>query len=325
MVMKCQGCVFFELCARRPALRIVRIASSERGSLVNWRTARLVRISSGTVMFISLSLVVLMVKCEHLLLSALPTFVIALDGAQAKGLTFFVRKALFVCCIQMRTGGENSGYSLVDDGDGCVDLPFGYREWRSHAEAVEHAAGRAHNIHRQPPSQAFVPDGDPQHVGWFFCLSILDKLDADEQSLAPYIPDVHVAVLEFTQTGQQVLSPSSCLFDQPLLLNHVDDGQPDCCRKRVGDVRGHMHEAFIVAIFLDLGGGEGGSKWDAAAKRFGNREHIRHDGERLKAEHGAEPPKAGLGFVENQEHPALLAKLAQAREILRWGDNNAPS
>jgi hypothetical protein len=39
-------------------------------------------------MFISLSLVVLMVKCEHLLLSALPTFVIALDGAQAKDLTF---------------------------------------------------------------------------------------------------------------------------------------------------------------------------------------------------------------------------------------------
>src|SRR5438067_8408197 len=42
---------------------------------------------------------------------------------------------------------------------------------------------------------------------------------------------------------------------------------------------------------------------------------------RSKAEHGAEPPKAGLGFVENQEHPALLAKLAQALEILRWGDN----
>src|SRR5215469_2958482 len=47
--MKCHGCVFFELCARLPAFKIERIASSERGSLVNWRTARLVRISSETV------------------------------------------------------------------------------------------------------------------------------------------------------------------------------------------------------------------------------------------------------------------------------------
>src|SRR5438034_11500588 len=47
----------------------------------------------------------------------------------------FVGKALLVCCIQMRTGGENSRYSLFDDGDGCVNLPFRYREWRSHAEA----------------------------------------------------------------------------------------------------------------------------------------------------------------------------------------------
>src|SRR5690348_14642169 len=119
----------------------------------------------------------------------------------------------------MRTGGENSGYSLVDNGDGGVDLAFSDREWRSHAEAVEHAAGRAHNIHRHTPSQAFVTDGDPQHIGWFFCLSILDQLDADEQSLASYIPDVLMALLKFAQAGQQVLSPLSRLFDQPLLLN----------------------------------------------------------------------------------------------------------
>src|SRR6266487_5402942 len=49
MAMKCQGCVFFELCARLPAFRIERIASSDKGSSVNWRTARLVRISSETV------------------------------------------------------------------------------------------------------------------------------------------------------------------------------------------------------------------------------------------------------------------------------------
>src|SRR5262252_3382240 len=39
----------------------------------------------------------------------------------------FVGKALLVCCIQTRTGGENSRYSLFDDGYSCVDLPFGYR------------------------------------------------------------------------------------------------------------------------------------------------------------------------------------------------------
>src|SRR2546429_9738569 len=44
------GCVFFELCARLPAFKIERIASSDRGSSVNWRTARLVRMSSETVM-----------------------------------------------------------------------------------------------------------------------------------------------------------------------------------------------------------------------------------------------------------------------------------
>jgi len=50
MAMKCQGCVFFELWARLPAINIVRIASSERGSSLNWRTARFVRITSETVM-----------------------------------------------------------------------------------------------------------------------------------------------------------------------------------------------------------------------------------------------------------------------------------
>src|SRR5437660_12056667 len=50
MAMKCHGCVFFELCARLPAFKIERIASSDRGSSVNWRTARLVRMSSETVM-----------------------------------------------------------------------------------------------------------------------------------------------------------------------------------------------------------------------------------------------------------------------------------
>ena len=44
------GCVFFELCARLPAFKIERIASSDRGSSVNWRTARLVRMNSETVM-----------------------------------------------------------------------------------------------------------------------------------------------------------------------------------------------------------------------------------------------------------------------------------
>src|SRR5947209_6213185 len=50
MAMKCQGCVFFELCARLPAFSIERIASSDRGSSLNWRTARFVRITSETVM-----------------------------------------------------------------------------------------------------------------------------------------------------------------------------------------------------------------------------------------------------------------------------------
>src|SRR5438552_15963318 len=49
MAMKCHGCVFFELCARLPAFKIERMASSDKGWSVKWRTARLVRMSSETV------------------------------------------------------------------------------------------------------------------------------------------------------------------------------------------------------------------------------------------------------------------------------------
>src|SRR5579875_3567566 len=225
--------------------------------------------------------------------------------------------------MPVRTGGENRHDGLVNDGDSGIDLAFGDREGRSHAEAVEHATGRAHDIHGEAAPQAFIPDGDARRVGWRSGLAILNQLDADKQSLAAHIADLLVAFLQFPQAREQVLTPLACLLDQPLLLNHVDDGQPCRSRKRVGDVGGHVHEAFAVAVFLNLGRGEGSPKRDAAAQRFGNREDIRRHAEGLKAEHRAEATKAGLGLVEDQQHAALVAELAQTLEILRRGNNDA--
>src|SRR5579883_367955 len=149
---------------------------------------------------------------------------------------WYLRRGRLPCCILVRTGGENCRYSLVDDGDSGVNFAFRDRKGWSHAEAVEHAAGGAHDIHGEAAPQAFIPDGDAQRVGWLSGIAILDQLDADEQSLAPDIADLLVAFLQFPQAREQVLSPLSCLLDQPLLLNHVDDSQPCRCGKRVGDM-----------------------------------------------------------------------------------------
>ncbi len=48
MAMKCQGWVFLEDCARRPALRMAIMTSSGRWSGVNLRTALFKRIASDT-------------------------------------------------------------------------------------------------------------------------------------------------------------------------------------------------------------------------------------------------------------------------------------
>ena len=61
MAMKCQGWVFLEDCARRPAFRMARMVASGRGSGVNLRTARLRRMAVGDVHSIS------PIQCTHLI------------------------------------------------------------------------------------------------------------------------------------------------------------------------------------------------------------------------------------------------------------------
>src|SRR5712691_2953423 len=93
IAMKRQGCVFFELCTRLPAFKIVRIASSERGSAVNWRTARLVRITSETVMRVYLlSWVQAMIKAEaHSAISNRPSHCLKLTHFAFQGRDLFDR------------------------------------------------------------------------------------------------------------------------------------------------------------------------------------------------------------------------------------------
>jgi hypothetical protein len=103
----------------------------------------------------------------------------------------------------MRTGGEHCRDGLVDDGDSRVDLAFGNGEGQGHAKTVEHAAGGAHDIHGEAPSQAFIPHSDAQRIGWLFGLSLFDQLDDDEQSFAAHIPDLLMTFLQVPQPREQ--------------------------------------------------------------------------------------------------------------------------
>ena len=80
-------------------------------------------------------------------------------------------------------------------------------------------------------------------------------------------------------------------------------------RQGIGDMRGYVEKAFVVAIRLDSRRADDGRERQSGSQGFRQRQQIRFDAEMLKGEILAKPAKGRLGLIENEQHAAPFAML----------------
>ena len=70
-----------------------------------------------------------------------------------------------------------------------------------------------------------------------------------------------------------------------------------------------------MGLLLDLVGGQHRRQRQAGTERLRQRQDVGHDSVALEREHRAGATETGLGFVEDQQHPALVAARLQRGEV----------
>ena len=70
-----------------------------------------------------------------------------------------------------------------------------------------------------------------------------------------------------------------------------------------------------MGLLLDLVGGQHRRQRQPGAERLRQRQDVGHDAVALEREHRAGATEPGLGFVEDQQHPALVAARLQRGEV----------
>ncbi len=78
---------------------------------------------------------------------------------------------------------------------------------------------------------------------------------------------------------------------------------------------GQEHEPFPVRFFLDGTARQHGGKRQSGTQGLGQGQDVRCHPIALEGEHMPRPADTGLGLVQDQQHPALVALLAQCSEI----------
>ncbi len=181
--------------------------------------------------------------------------------------------------------------------------------------AIRHTAprvGHLPDVHRQAELHAALRHLQSELMRRLARFAILHQLDAEQQSLATHVADHFVARLELQQAILQALAHRAGIGGEPFVLEHVENGQPHRGRQRIGHVRSVIGEAFAVAILFDFGTGRGGGERQSAAQRFGHRQDVGRHAQALEGKIAAGTPERGLRLVEDQQHAALVAELAQA-------------
>ena len=93
--------------------------------------------------------------------------------------------------------------------------------------------------------------------------------------------------LELPQAREEVLPAGAGPLDQPLLLDHLEDGQTRGGGQRVGHVRGDVQEPLADAVLLDRRARNGRGERDPASERLRHGHEIGDDALALEAEHRA--------------------------------------
>ena len=167
---------------------------------------------------------------------------------------------------------------------------------------------RADDVHGKAALVALPRHGGAERVGGRLALPVLDQLEPDEEPAAADVADRLVLRLELAQAGEHVLAARRSPLDQPLLGDHVEDGEPRRCGQRVGDVRGDVEEALVVAVLLDRARRDRRGEREPAAERLRDADEIGDDLVVLEPEHRPQAPEAGLRLV--QERAASRARRA---------------
>ena len=103
----------------------------------------------------------------------------------------------------------------------------------------------------------------------------------------------------------------------------VQHGVADGGDERVADVRRVEEEAALVGAGLDLVRRDDRGQRQPGAERLGHRDDVRDDAVALEAVPVAGAVQRGLRLVEDQQHPARVAVVAQRGEVARRGDEDA--
>jgi hypothetical protein len=107
-------------------------------------------------------------------------------------------------------------------------------------------------------------------------------------------------------------------LDEAVPLDDGEHGGRDSRGKRIRHVGGEEQESPFVADAFDLVAGDDGRHGQARAESLRQRQQVGHDPVALERVHGSRAADAGLGLVDDQEHPAFDAEFLEPGQVSRW-------
>ena len=119
------------------------------------------------------------------------------------------------------------------------------------------------------------------------------------------------------------ISPLAVDARADAVLEHVEHGVADGGHERIVEVGGEEEVVALVGARLDLVGRDDRGQRQPGAEGLGHRDDVGHDAVAGEAVAVTGAVQGGLGLVEDQQHPARVAVLAQAGEVARGRDEDA--
>src|SRR6266436_5692469 len=212
------------------------------------------------------------------------------------------------------SGRADLAQNLVTCGDECVGIVFREAQWRTNFQRIAVGTGRADQ------NAALTKPVDEQTGDlWrrFLCIAITNELEADEQSGAAYVTDLDVSIADLAQPVHDVTADDPCVFDQSLVRDDIEHGEPGC--------RGHRIATECIEVLHlrdepveQRRAGCNAAHRKAIAHRFPHAHDVRHDiMPRETPQRRAGPPKSRLDFVGNEQTPAVMHAFDGGREKAR--------
>src|SRR6266576_3825528 len=177
------------------------------------------------------------------------------------------------------------------------------------------ALGTTAYVHAETQLQTSFGGERAQFVMRLSRLTVLDQLDAAQEAHTPQVVDLFVALLQRFEARGEIVAHLAASRQKVLALDRVEHGETDHRWQRIGYVRRIETKAAPMTRLFDCVGGDHARKRHPAAQRFRDRHDVRRHVDVRRSKPVTEAAEGGLGFVENQQHPAFMRFLLQNVEI----------